>query len=155
MLVFYTLVLFTAKSLQHMLSPTLHTTESLAYVSQLNYGHKNNLFFPVCFRHYMCVKVVGVFAQNMVSMTRRVSSSQKYPPTEPPMEKCNHIFHKVGSGAWEKKVYQIHRHCHYAVHVVSPSYLWPLIQPVPFKEHQSWGTCYYTECAGDNSEIIM
>lgn len=61
--------------------------------------------------------------------------------TAPPAEKCNHIFCQGGSSAREKRVYRnTHTHCHYAVRVVSPPYLWPLIQPVQFKELQSFRT---------------
>lgn len=49
----------------------------------------------------------------------------------PPEEKCNHIFRKGGSSAHEKRVYQIHTHCHYPAQVVPLQYL----QPIKFSQY--------------------
>lgn len=44
----------------------------------------------------------------------------------PPVVKCNHIFRKSSFSAREKRLYQIHTHCHYPAQVVSAHYLLPL-----------------------------
>lgn len=72
--------------------------------------------------HYRRVKVVSVYKAADKLGTQWQAKSP--PPTTtshiaPPVEKCNHIFRKGGSSAQEKRVYLIHTHCHYAVHVVS------------------------------------
>lgn len=111
---------FTPKRLQYILSSILHIIESLATGSGSAQGNHTQMPPPQASLDITCMsKLLVGMRQQTNSQWQAKFPLQQHPRTAPPAEKCNHIFRKGGSRAHEKRVYQIHRHCHYAVHVVS------------------------------------